>query len=99
MVYIELNSGYIHDNKVLCSIYNDAVNKFLKNAEKEICFNEVCKYVFKKLIQRKQSVYDHSIMIVKEVCQKIGEDFWMGAGQYCPNAKNYRDIYISIYEY
>ena len=95
---MEINSAYIHQDGILESIYIDAVNKFMSNAASQICFNDVCQYVYKKLIQKKQSVYDHSIMIVKEVCQKIGEDFNDGVEYNAPNAKNYRDIYFSIYK-
>ena len=37
-------------------------------------------------------------MIVKEVCQKIGEDFWAAIEYEAPQANNYRDIYFAIYE-
>ncbi len=95
---MEINSTYIHEDNILQRIYLNAVNKFMRKAENQICFYEVCQYVYKKLAQKKQSVYEHSIMIVKEVCQKIGEDFNAGIEYHAPNAKNYRDIYFSIYE-
>jgi hypothetical protein len=95
---MDINSTYIHQDKILQSIYVDAVNKYMSKAKNQICFNDVCQYVYKKLVQKKQSVYDHSINIVKEVCQKIGEDFEAGVNYHSPNAKNYRDIYFSIYE-
>ena len=93
-----LNSSYIHENKILESIYTDAVNMYIGKASEQICFNDVCQYVYKKLAQKRQSVYDHSIMIVKEVCQKIGEDFWAAIEYKAPQATNYRDIYFAIYE-
>lgn len=95
---IEINSSYIHNDRILESIYIDAVKKYMSKAEEQVCFNEVCKYVYTKLVQKKQSVYDHSIMVVKEVCQKIGEDFWSAIEYVAPQAKNYRDIYYLIYE-
>lgn len=93
-----INSTYIHQDIILESIYTDAVNKYMSKAEKQVCFSEVYQYVYKKLVQKKQSVYDHSIMIVKEFCQKIGDDFGAGVKYNAPQAKNYRDIYFSIYE-
>jgi len=98
-VYFEINSEYIHQEKILASIYADAVKKFMPIAENQTCFNELCEYVYKKLRQRKQCVYEHSIMIVKEVCQRIDEDFWNAIEYNSPEAKNYRDIYFSIYQY
>lgn len=95
---MQLNSAYIHEDNILKSIYIDAVNNFIKEASSNITFNDLCSYVFRKLIQKKQSPYDHSIMIVKEVCQKIGEDFFSAIEHLCPNAKTYRDIYFSIYK-
>lgn len=95
---LNINSSYIHDDRVLSSIYSDAVTKFMCIAENQLCFSEICQYVYKKIIQKKQSTYEHSIMIVKEVCQRIGEDFWLSIEYYAPNAKNYRDIYFAIYE-
>jgi 4-alpha-glucanotransferase len=94
---MEINSAYIHQDSILESIYIDAVNKYMSKASEQVCFSEVCQYVYRKLVQKKQSVYDHSIMIVKEVCQKIGEDFTAGVQYNAPDAKNYRDIYFSIY--
>jgi len=94
---MEINSEYIHQDSILKSIYVDAVNKFMSKAANQVCFSEVCQYVYRKLVQKKQSVYEHSIMIVKEVCQKIGEDFAAGVEYNAPNANNYRDIYFSIY--
>lgn len=95
---MEINSSYIHQDNILKGIYVDAVNKYMSKASKQVCFNEVCQYVYRKLVQKKQSVYDHSLMIVKEVCQKIGEDFTAGVEFNYPSAKNYRDIYYAIYE-
>lgn len=95
---MEINSAYIHQDSTLESIYVDAVNKYMGKAAEQVCFNDVCKYVYRKLVQKKQSVYDHSIMIVKEVCQKIGEDFWAAIEYEAPQATNYRDIYFAIYE-
>lgn len=95
---MEINSAYIHQDSILKSIYVDAVNKYMSKADKQVCFSEVCEYVYRKLVQKKQSVYEHSIMIVKEVCQKIGEDFWNAVEYNAPKAKNYRDIYFAIYE-
>lgn len=93
-----IDSSYIHENSILKSIYLDAVNKYISKAAKQVCFNDVCKYVYKKLIHKKQSVYEHSIMIVKEVCQKIGEDFYNAIEYKAPQATNYRDVYYAIYE-
>lgn len=95
---MEINSAYIHQDRILESIYIDAVNKYMSKAAEQVCFNEVCQYVYRKLVQKKQSVYDHSIMIIKEVCQKIGEDFWAAIEYQAPQATNYRDIYFAIYE-
>lgn len=95
---LNINSSYIHDDRVLSSIYSDAVTKYMSIAENQLCFNDICQYVFKKLIKKKQSTYEHSIMIVKEISQSIGEDFWLSIEYYAPNAKNYRDIYFAIYE-
>jgi hypothetical protein len=64
-----LDSLYIHDNLILQKIYFEAVKKFMKRSETEICFIDICNYVYKKLVQRKQDVYSHSLHIVKEVCQ------------------------------
>jgi hypothetical protein len=94
---ILIDSNYIHEDDILSRIYEDSVKKFMKRAEFEICFMDICDYVYRKLSQKKQSVYDHSIYIVKEVCQKIGEDFYASVEHYCENPKNYRDIYFSIY--
>ena len=94
---MEINSTYIHQDSILESIYVDTVNKYMSKAANQVCFSEVCRYVYRKLVQKKQSVYDHSIMVVKEVCQKIGEDFTAGVEYNAPDAKNYRDIYFSIY--
>lgn len=94
---MEINSAYIYKDRILQSIYVDAVQKFMSIASEQICFSEICEYVYKKLIQKKQSVYDHSIMIVKEVCQKIDIDFWAAIEYFAPQATNYRDIYFSLY--
>lgn len=95
---MEINSAYIHKDKILKSIYADAVKKYMGKAAKQVCFSEVCEYVYRKLVQKKQSIYEHSIMIVKEVCQKIGEDFFAAIEYKAPQATNYRDIYFAIYE-
>ena len=95
---MEINSTYIHEDSILKGIYVDAVNKYMSKAEYKVCFNEMCQYVFRKLVQKRQPVYEHSIMIVKEVCQKIGEDFWAAIEYEAPQANNYRDIYFAIYE-
>lgn len=94
---MEINSSYIHNNLILQKIYFDAVKKYMPIAAEQICFNELSEYVYRKLIQKKQCTYEHSIMIVKEVCQKIGEDFWMAIEYKAPEATNYRDIYFSLY--
>lgn len=93
-----INSNYIHEDPILAKIYFDAVNKYMSKAAEQVCFNEVCEYVYRKLVQKKQSVYENSIMIVKEVYQKIGEDFWAAIEYIAPQATNYRDIYFAIYE-
>ena len=94
---MNLESGYIYDDKVLFRIYLEASERFFAKAENEICFSEVCEYVHKKLIQRKQCVYSHSLMIVNEVCKRIGESFEDSVSFYAPDAKSYRDLYYSIY--
>ena len=95
---ISIDSSYIHEDCILSRIYEDCVKKFMQRASVEICFMDVCLYIYKKLRQRKQSAYEHSIFIVKEVCQKLGDDFYAAIEHYCPDAKCYRDIYYSIYE-
>ena len=95
---MQINSNYIYENSILNSIYIDAVNKYMDKASTQICFIQICEYVYRKLAQKKQSIYDHSIMIVKEVCQKVGEDFDSAISHYAPNSTNYRDIYFQIYE-
>lgn len=94
---MNLDSSYIHEDKVLQKIYVDASNKFFAKAENEICFSDVCEYVYKKLSHKKQCVYSHSLMIVNEVCKRIGESFEDSISFYAPDAKSYRDIYYSIY--
>ena len=94
---VQIDGTYIHDDKILSGIYFDAVKKFMKKAENEIVFNDLCNYVYKKLVQKKQDVYSHSLHIVKEVCQKIGEDFYNGVDFYAPNSKNYQDIYFELF--
>lgn len=95
---MQLDSNYIHFNPILRRIYLDAVNKYMERASDEICFSYVCEYVYKKLVQRKQCVYENSLPIVKEVCQAIGEDYYAGVEYNAPEATNYRDIYFAIYE-
>ena len=94
---MQIHSSYIHQDSILQGIYVDAVQKYMSKAANQVCFIEVCQYVHKKLIQKKQSAYCHSLMIVKEVCQKIGEDFYAGVEYEAPQAKNYRDVYYMIY--
>jgi hypothetical protein len=92
-----VESNYIHADRVLSSIYADAVGKFMSKAENQLCFDEICEYVHRKLQHRKQDGYTHSLAIVKEVCKKVGENFDGCVEYYAPNAKCYRDIYFAIY--
>ena len=91
------DSNYIHDDKVLEKIYSDAVKKFFCRAENEIIFYEVCDYVYRKLIQKKQDTYSHSLHIVKEVCQRVGEDFYAAIEHTAPNANVYKDVWHEIF--
>lgn len=43
-------------------------------------------------------VYKHSIFLLKEIYQKIGEDFYASIEYAATSALCYRDIYYSIYE-
>jgi len=95
---INFDSDYIHKNEILRKIYEDAVNKFFDKAAEQIVFYELADYVARKLKQRRQFIYDHAIPIVKEVCQKIGEDFNGNIEHCAPGAQNYRDVYYLIYE-
>jgi hypothetical protein len=92
-----IQSEYIHNDRILSSIYTDAVKKYMAKAEHQLCFDVICQYVHRKLHHKKQDAYTNSLAIVKEVCQKVGENFDGCVEYYAPNAKCYRDIYFAIY--
>ena len=69
----------------------------MADSENNIVFFEVCEYVARRLAQRKQCLYSHALCVVKEVCQRIGEDFEAGVEYYAPSAKCHRDVYFDIY--
>jgi len=92
-----VESNYIHADKILSSIYTDAVNKYMRKAEHLLCFDEICQYVHRKLHHKKQDAYTNSLPLVKEVCMKVGENFEGCVEYYAPNAKCYRDIYFAIF--
>jgi hypothetical protein len=94
---ITINSNYIYQDEILSRIYVDAVKKFMPIAERQMCFKDICDYIGRKLHQRKQCHYSHSLAVIKEVCQKVNEDFNQAVEYIAPNATCYRDIYYQIY--
>ncbi len=95
---LALDSKYIHEDAILSGIYDRAVRKFLSRAEGSICFRDAADYIMRLLAQKKQDTYGHSLMILKEVCQAIGEDFYAGIEFFAPMAKSYQDAYFEIFE-
>ena len=95
---IIIESNYIHQDAILSSIYVRAVVKFMKPANQRVVFVEVAEYIAQQLSWKKQCLYTHSLPLLKEVCQRIGEDFQAGCEFACANPKNYRDLYYAIIE-
>lgn len=84
------------NNAIITSIYDRAVNKFFAKAADSVVFIEVAEYIKKQLNWKKQCEYTYSLPLLKEVCDRIAEDFQNGCEHYAPNATNYRDLYYSI---
>lgn len=92
------DSNYIHQDAVLEGIYKRSVKKFFDEAGDRIVFNDLVDYIKSQLQWKKQDVYTHGLPLLKEVCNKISEDFDAGCEFACPNAKTYRDVYFNVFE-
>lgn len=90
-------TSYIHSDPILAAIYVRAVNKFMASAGKSIVFFDLAEYIEKQLVWRKQSVYKHGFPILREVCDRIGEDFNAGCEFAAPNANCFRDVYFEVF--
>lgn len=95
---ITFESNYIHEDPVLKDIYDRAVGKFMKKAGESIVFFELADYIGKQISWKKQSIYYHGLPILREVCQRIAEDFQAGCDYVCPDPTCYRDLYFAVFE-
>ena len=92
------DSNYIHQDNVLKLIYERAVAKFFDEAGERVVFNDLADYIKRQLIWKKQDIYTHGLPLLKEVCNKISENFDNGCEFACPDARNYRDVYFNVFE-
>ncbi len=92
------NTNYIHSDPILEGIYNRSVKKFFDLANNQIVFKDLADYIKNQIKWKKQDLYLHGLPLLKEVCDKISEDFDNGCEFYEPNAINYRDIYFAVFD-
>ena len=70
----------------------------MEKANDRVVFYELVSYIKQQLTWKKQSVYKHGLPLLKEVCERIAEDFNNAVEFAAPNAKSYRDVYTEIFE-
>ena len=65
----------IYTNEIINNIVNDGIKKFDPIVNERICLYEIPEWVSKKLKQRKQDSYKWFLAVVKDIADRIGEDF------------------------
>lgn len=95
---IEINTEAINRDSILNGVYERAVNKFMPLAGNGVVFNDLVDYIKSQISWKKQCLYTHGLPLVLEVCRKVEEDFYAACEHLAPDAKNYRDLYYSIFE-
>lgn len=91
------DTNYIHSDNVLHGIYERACNKFFAVAGESVVFPDLADYIKSQIYWKKQSLFEHGLALLKEVCMRIAEDFDNGCENAAPDATCYRDVYFEVF--
>lgn len=91
------DTSYIHCDEVLSGIYKRAYNRFMEAASESVVFSELADYIKAQVYWKKQSLFEHGLPLLYEVCSRIAEDFNNGCEFAAPDAECYRDVYFEVF--